>query len=140
MVKAVAVSRLVNYGMAKLKQALLIFGDDLSGKPLTFENTAEILLILQSDRKLQQLLPLGANLAAEGYQILHHRGQLLIIGADEKGLMYGTLDVAGQLNHNGSDLRQVQEKKQEPRLSFRALKFNLPFIAYRSSLSLTQQQ
>lgn len=133
-------SRLIDYGLGKLKQVLFTYGDDMLQQSLTAENLANLVVLVQSDEQAHRLYPEANKLAAEGYQLVHQNGKLLIIGADEKGAMYGTLDVAEQLQHNGEDLRQVQEKKEEPRLNFRAIKFNLPIVAYRSSLSLTQQE
>jgi hypothetical protein len=133
-------SRVMDYGLGKLKQALSLYGDDLLQQSLTAKNLANMLVLLQSDEQLQHLYPMAGKLRAEGYQLVHCNGKLLIIGADEKGAMYGTLDVAEQLKYNGGNMALVQEKKEEPRLTFRAIKFNLPMMAYRSSFSLTQQE
>ncbi len=78
-------------------------------------------------------------LEAEGFQIVRSGKKLLVIGADEKGAMYGILDIAEQTGGNRGSIEAVKEKKEEPRFAFRAIKFNLPFMAYRSSISLTQQ-
>jgi len=132
-------SPIINYGLGKLKRALAAHGDDVLRQSLTAETGADIVVLLQSDEQMQQLYPTANKLAAEGYQLAHKNGKLLVIGADEKGATYGILDVAEQLTHSGDNLGQVREKHEEPRLSFRAIKFNLPFMAYRSSVSLTQQ-
>ncbi len=53
--------------------------------------------------------------------------------------MYGILDIAEQIGSSRGALEAVIEKKEEPGFAFMAIKFNLPIMAYRSSISLTQQ-
>jgi hypothetical protein len=133
-------SRVIDYGLRKLAQSTPAYDGRVQPLSLTAKTPANIVVVLQSDDQAQQLYPATRKLAAEGYQLVHKGGKLLIIGADDRGAMYGTLDVAEQLQHNGENLNTVREKREEPRLSFRAIKFNLPMVAYRSSLSLTQQE
>jgi hypothetical protein len=132
-------SRVINYGLNRLKQTFSTYGDDMLQQSVTAKKLADLTILLQSDEQVQQLYPAASKLAAEGYQLVRQNGKLLIIGTDEKGAMYGMLDVAEQLQHNGENFGLVQEKREEPRLNFRAIKFNLPFMGYRSSISLTQQ-
>lgn len=74
-----------------------------------------------------------------GFIIQRANNNVIIIGADDAGAMYGALDVKEQLQHNGYQLQKVLGKKEEPRFSFRAIKFNLPWMAYRQNFCLTQQ-
>jgi hypothetical protein len=74
-----------------------------------------------------------------GFIIENHNGSIVIIGADDTGVMYGALDVKEQLQQNGHLLKQIIEKEEEPRFSFRAIKFNLPWMSYRQNFCLTQQ-
>jgi Glycosyl hydrolase family 20, domain 2 len=133
-------SRVIDYGLRKLAQSIRAHDYNVQPPSLTTQASANIVILLKTDDQVQQLYPTTQNLVPEGYQLIHRGDQLWIIGADETGAMYGTLDVAEQLQHNGKGLQKVLEKREEPRLSFRAIKFNLPIMAYRSSLSLTQQQ
>lgn len=98
-------------------------------------------MILQNDTLACFLYPqiVKQKLVAEGFQIVRSDKKIVIIEADEKGAMYGILDIAEQIGSNRGALEAVIEKKEEPRFAFRAIKFNLPIMAYRSSISLTQQ-
>lgn len=74
-----------------------------------------------------------------GFLIKNRNGSIYIIGSDDAGVLYGTLDVRDQLRNNGHQVKLIKEKKEEPRFSFRAIKFNLPWMAYRQNICLTQQ-
>lgn len=134
-------SRMINYALKKLGQSAALTGNSLVKKAMAYKTMANVIVISQGDAYAQGLVPaIGKSpLVAEGFEIVHDGGKIVVIGADEKGAMYGTLDVAEQLQANGGDIKLVKDKKEEPRLSFRGIKFNLPFVAYRSSISLTQQ-
>jgi len=111
-------SPIINYGLGKLKRALAAHGDDVLRQSLTAETGADIVVLLQSDEQMQQLYPTANKLAAEGYQLAHKNGKLLVIGADEKGATYGILDVAEQLTHSGDNLGQVREKTRRTPAKF----------------------
>jgi hypothetical protein len=129
-------SRVIDYGLRKLVQSTSAYDPDRMGSRTT-KAAADIVILLKEDEEVQRLYPAAKTLAPEGYQLAHNGKKLRIIGADERGALYGMLDVAEQLQHNGNNPAKVLEKKEEPRLSFRAIKFNLPIIGYRSRLSLT---
>lgn len=75
------------------------------------------------------------NLKSEAYSIKTDENEVTLTGGDATGLMYALLDVKEQLS-NGN--RIISEKSEEPHLDFRAIKFNLPWDAYRASKSLAQ--
>ena len=78
-----------------------------------------------------------ASLGKETYRIERRGGQLLLQVGDDNGALYGLLDVGEQLRW-GKSLAQIPAKTVRPRLGFRAVKFNLPYMAYRNGPSLTQ--
>ncbi len=78
-----------------------------------------------------------ASLGKESYRIERRGNQLLLQTGDDNGTLYGLLDVGEQLRW-GKSLAQIPAKTVRPRLSFRAVKFNLPYMAYRNGPSLTQ--
>lgn len=55
-----------------------------------------------------------------------------VIARDQTGAMYGTLDLAEQIRMK-EGLAGLEEKVSNPRFAFRAIKFNLPWSAYRPS-------
>ncbi|MEI9945795.1 MAG: hypothetical protein WDN26_16440 [Chitinophagaceae bacterium] len=132
-------SRMINYALDKLIKVSAGYGTIVVKKLLHDKNIADLVILTQADAAMQGLYVVVEKLAAEGFRIIRKGEKLIVVGADEQGAMYGILDVAEQLENNGGDIKLVKEKKEEPRMSFRGIKFNLPFMAYRSSISLTQQ-
>lgn len=72
---------------------------------------------------------------AEGYQLLLHGENTYIIGGDERGLMYGILDLRDHIRMGGS-LETLTPKTEHANFHFRAIKFNLPWSPYRTGESL----
>jgi hypothetical protein len=75
----------------------------------------------------------------EGFSIAREHGQLVISGRDPRGAMYGVLEVAEQIRL-GTPLEKISPKSVSPPMGFRAIKFNLPFAAYRTSEAIEQHQ
>ena len=75
----------------------------------------------------------SVNLVPEAYKIDINGKKVKVTGGDETGLMYGLLEIKEQLE-NGN--RSIQGKQETPNLSFRALKFNLPWDSYRTGEAL----
>lgn len=134
-------SRLINYGLSKLNETLTAFESHAVIKTLAEYQSANIVALVQADLSSKKIdLKISPqHLKPEGFQIICSDKKIIVVGADEKGTMYGILDLAEQLQNNKCQLGSISAKTEEPRLDFRAIKFNLPFMAYRSSISLTQQ-
>ncbi|MGI9174385.1 MAG: hypothetical protein ACR2GR_03575, partial [Rhodothermales bacterium] len=62
-------------------------------------------------------------------------GTLAVIGADAAGAMYGGLALAADVRA-GTPLEAVEAQEENPRVGFRAIKFNLPWDSYRRSEAL----
>ena len=121
-------SRLIRYGLSQLEKELTTSGNQLTIIPhYDKPKRRDITIILEKD------------IASEGYSIALDRKEILLSSGDEKGAMYGLLEIAEQLRFNGGKLSKITAKREEPQLGFRGIKFNLPYMAYRSNLSLTQQ-
>mgnify|MGYP003666502496 CR=1 FL=1 len=90
--------------------------------------------IIDSDGvlKIETLLD-STNLKPEAFSIKTNNQSVTISGGDATGLMYGLLDVKEQLETGN---KTISDKEESPNLEFRALKFNLPWEAYRSSKTL----
>jgi Glycosyl hydrolase family 20, domain 2 len=115
----------VAFGVNRLEEALKKSGlkvQKTAAQPaLSRENIIIRVMIPPADPALQK----------EGYRI-HYRDKTLLISAiDAAGAMYGTLDVAEQIKM-GRAWQTLTSKKVNPRLTVRALKFNLPWSSYRS--------
>ncbi|MEM6654935.1 MAG: hypothetical protein AAF596_03955 [Planctomycetota bacterium] len=57
-------------------------------------------------------------------------GRIVVSAIDDRGAMYGLLEVGEQLARFGR-LDRVEPGVHNPRLAFRAIKFNLPWSSYR---------
>ncbi|CAN5123312.1 hypothetical protein BH09BAC4_BH09BAC4_25460 [soil metagenome] len=73
----------------------------------------------------------------EGYAIIPQGKRLTITGGDARGLIYGCLAVAEDMQ-NGVSLSAIKAQTEKPHLPFRAIKFDLPWDTYRHSYSLDQ--
>lgn len=67
----------------------------------------------------------------EAFRLRVRNGGIEVTGGDDVGVMYGLLDAAEQLRLNDGDLDAVEARSEAPRFPFRAVKFNLPWSAYR---------
>ena len=71
----------------------------------------------------------------EGYRILKSGKNLVVRAVDNSGAMYGLLDIAEQIEMK-KGLSGIEEKLENPRFAFRAIKYNLPWHSYRENESL----
>jgi len=78
-------------------------------------------------------------LGPEGFRLARLRNGRMIAGGDERGAMYGVLDVAEQIRL-GTPWNKIKERTVKAQFEFRAIKFNLPWAAYRTSLAIEQHQ
>lgn len=109
----------VIFGSEKLKQLE-------NTLPIKFsERNPDILIFAELD---------SVNLPEEAYRIKTKDNRVDLTGGDETGLMYGLLELKEQLN-NGN--RYIESKYESPYLSFRAIKYNLPWDSYRNSEALS---
>jgi hypothetical protein len=72
-------------------------------------------------------------LQKEAYKIIANKNVVEVIGGNAVGLMYGLLDIRNQIKLGRS---VIENKQEDPDLSFRAIKFNLPWDSYRRSPAL----
>jgi hypothetical protein len=78
-----------------------------------------------------------AELGADGFRRVTTAQGLKITGGDERGAMYGVLDAAEQIRQ-GTPWNQIQDRTVKAQFGFRAIKFNLPWAAYRASPVIEQ--
>ncbi len=133
---------MLEFASGKLAAALTAKGDALTHVPLA--QAAAIVVIDTAEAALAASLP--ASLATEpgpdGFVLTHttvHGTPALVVAGDPRGAMYGLLDVAEQLR-SGIALDKIEPRTVRARLPFRAIKFNLPFSAYRTGPSIELHQ
>lgn len=76
-------------------------------------------------------------LGPDSFSLTREGGRLLVSGGNERGAMYGLLEIAEQVRQ-GTPLAQIQPATKQARFAFRTIKFNLPYSAYRASPTLEQ--
>ena len=76
-------------------------------------------------------------LGADGFRRVRSGQSLKITAGGERGAMYGVLDVAEQVRQ-GASWDRLEDRTVKSRLEFRAIKFNLPWAAYRTSPVIEQ--
>jgi hypothetical protein len=83
-------------------------------------------------------ISVAKDLKPEAFRIRAGNGGFAVMGGDARGAMYGALDFAEQLELTG----KVQDKEEQPSLSVRALKFNIPLpgTGYLSEEDLANNQ
>lgn len=123
-------SPMLRYAAAKLESALQRRGeatrrarlDDASARP-------DIVVRTAAGEEM--------NAGPEGFHLARRDGRLYVLGGDERGAMYGLLDAAGQIRM-GRHWSKIQERTVKAQFPFRAIKFNLPWAAYRTSPVIEQ--
>lgn len=113
----------LRFALGKLESALQQRGDAMKRRPLDGATAQPDVVVLIADGAALSPGPEGFSLARR----------------DERGAMYGVLDVAEQIRA-GTPWNQIQERTVKAQFEFRALKFNLPWSAYRTSPALEQHQ
>lgn len=87
---------------------------------------ANIVITLSSNAK---------QLKEEAYTIRTNGKTIAITGGDNRGMIYGSLALAEEVR-NGVRLEAIKSQSEKPHLSFRAIKFDLPWDTYRHSDAL----
>ncbi len=125
-------SPMLRFALGKLKQAFVQQGDSLE----RIEDETSGL-----KRDIVVTIDPGAadKIGEEGFIRVTSRPGVKITASSERGAMYGVLDVAEQIRL-GTPLEKIEEHTVKSQLEFRAIKFNLPWSAYRTSPVLEQHQ
>jgi len=137
-------STVARYGVDQFREALTARGGRLETVPIrSAEVPGESRTVClvdpgDSDHVLDVDGVLGATdvpaVEPEGYVIQPGIGDsgegLLVVGGDDRGLLYGLLAVVERLEA-GVPFRELPAETAAPTVSLRAIKFNLPWHAYR---------
>jgi hypothetical protein len=75
----------------------------------------------------------SVQLEPESFQISIENKTIKVTGGDGTGVMYGLFDIREQLE---SGQKNIESKRESPAIPFRAIKFNLPWMSYRTGESL----
>ena len=126
-------SELLSYGAGKLGQHLEEAGYT-QGSCSTDISSGDIYIYSAGSPELVQdngfLSGQIQDLEVDGYKIIRENGKIYILGGSERGCLYGMMDVIEHIEDSG-DLAALEERQVDPAISFRAIKFNLPWSPYR---------
>ena len=123
-------SPLLRFALGKLEAALQRQGDNLKRPVAQAPDEGAAIVVTVEPAALTDIGP-------EGFRLVSSRQSLRITGGDERGVMYGVLDVAEQIRQ-GTPWGKIQGRVVKAQFEFRALKFNLPWAAYRTSPVIEQ--
>ncbi|MCU7550165.1 hypothetical protein OCK74_13660 [Chitinophagaceae bacterium LB-8] len=112
------------YAAERLKNSLLHHGYALQKEQAEYQISLDT-----SDHQL----------GTEAFSIQLEGKKIIIHGGDARGLIYGALSLAEDIN-NGIRLQQIKPKSERPNLMFRGIKFDLPWDTYRHSYALDLHQ
>lgn len=123
-------SPVLRYALGKLEAALQRQSAALkrTATPLSAEGAA-IMITVDSAA--------ATELGADGFRRVRAGQGLKITGGSERGAMYGVLDTAEQIRL-GTAWNAIADHTVKAQFEFRALKFNLPWAAYRTSPVIEQ--
>ncbi|QDK77690.1 hypothetical protein EXU85_03405 [Spirosoma sp. KCTC 42546] len=82
-----------------------------------------------------QLASVKVNVGPESYTLERKNDRITVTGGDVRGLIYGALSVAEDVQ-NGVSLNAISSRTEQPHLPLRAIKFDLPWDTYRHSDAL----
>jgi hypothetical protein len=131
----------LNFAVSRLEHALRLANETCTFCDLAEPGDKDILILADETQAIfvPDSIPgtrISHRIKEEGFQIARFRSAnkdiLCIFARDKTGAMYGTLDLAEQIRVTNG-LSHVEEKPSNPRLDFRAIKFNLPWSSYRPS-------
>ncbi len=98
------------------------------------KNNFEVRILTSGENSNPELQKLysdnNTGIESNGYKLILGQRSVNIISKNDKGCLYGIMDLIEQLG-NECDLTTLEERHVNPALSFRAIKFNLPWSPYR---------
>ncbi|QGY47212.1 hypothetical protein GM418_27170 [Maribellus comscasis] len=130
-------SPILKYGISKFADQIDISTYDISHEPET-QNQPSVFILTPGFYPNQEAEAIfkvhHQDITNDGYKIKREKNKVYVIGATERGCLYGILDITEQLK-SGISLDKIEEKHVNPAISFRAIKFNLPWSSYRGGPS-----
>jgi hypothetical protein len=116
-------SAVLSYGAERLADHLRSGGFKVGEGQAGKSAATQIVILCDKDHP-------HADIAPEGFRISHQDDTITITGSTSRGCLYGIMDLLEQIGPS-NDLNRIVDKQVDPALSFRAIKFNLPWSPYR---------
>lgn len=131
------------FGMKRLASAVEARDGKLVHVEFSKQSPPDVVVVTgrENAKRIAPEAELPASIAVEGFALvnasLSNQPTLMLVGGDSRGTMYGLLDLADQYRAHGLAQR-ISERQAAPRFPFRAIKFNLPWMPYRTGKALEQ--
>lgn len=133
-------SAILSYGVNRLAKHIESSGQVVNKNEEINISKNSIFILTSSDTIHKEHSKLLAtritSIKPEGYKIIKEKNTIYIISRTDKGCLYGIMDVIEQLD-TSSNVSKIEERQINPALSFRAIKFNLPWSPYRPGKATT---
>jgi hypothetical protein len=125
-------SNILSYAVTKLISLFESYGYNVYKEDLKSIGNSKIVLEYNSPMSGEHLTPeeTPLNRVNDGYMLSNVDGRIEVIAINDRGCLYGIMDLIEQLKLD-PDLNHVEDNYENPALSFRAIKFNLPWAPYR---------
>ena len=92
---------------------------------------------VKGDNKNTVKVGIDKSLGKETFSLTPDKQGIAIKAGDRTGAMYGLFELTQQLHLVNGDWAALKSATARPRFEFRAIKFNLPWDAYRSNEAIT---
>ncbi|MGD9328988.1 MAG: hypothetical protein PVH48_08500, partial [Cyclobacteriaceae bacterium] len=133
-IKYDSTSNILSYAITRLTSSLESSGYNVHKEELRSIDDSKVVLkypgLISNGNNNPAFKDQLSNPGRDGYILSKTNGQIEIIARNDRGCLYGVMDLIEQLKL-GQDLNQVVDNNVNPALSFRAIKFNLPWAPYR---------
>jgi hypothetical protein len=116
-------SEILSHAADRLRSHLVSAGLSVGQCDKGRSSGSEILMVINKDQTGSDVLP-------EGFMISRKNDSIIITGNTARGCLYGIMDLIEQIGP-ACQFDRVVDKLVNPALSFRAIKFNLPWSPYR---------
>ena len=124
----------MTYGISKLSEQLTTSNYSIITTVKNSPPDTKIVLLTSGSGIADEYKSLYASYSTEivndGFITTWRDNSLYVVAVTERGCLYGIMDIIDQLRVHGN-IKHIQEKKINPAISFRAIKFNLPWAPYR---------
>ena len=132
-IKYDSTSSIISYAVTKLTSSLESSGYNVRKEDFRTGDYGKIILeykesSISNDHLMLEKPPL--DMVLDGYEISNVDNRIEILARNDRGCLYGVMDLVEQFKLD-PDLNHVEEDYVNPALSFRAIKFNLPWAPYR---------
>ena len=132
-IKYDSASNILNYAVERLTASLESSGNNIYKENIRSIGNSKIVIEYKESSQESDLLSLEKKLLSltkDGYMLSNSDGRIEVNAKSDHGCLYAAMDIIEQLKLN-PDINELDDNYINPAISFRAIKFNLPWAPYR---------